>query len=71
MKAGKRIKIFQKVGYYEGWEEYQNLPRGWLLVIMKARKRIKIFQKVGYYEGREDCQPKNFLDPILLGLKFL
>ena len=31
MKAGKRIKIFQKVGYYEGWEDDQNLPKGWLL----------------------------------------
>ena len=38
---------------------------------MKAGKMIKIFQKVGYYEGREDYQPKIFLDPILLGLKFL
>ena len=26
MKADKIIKIFQKVGYYEGWEDYQNLP---------------------------------------------
>ena len=31
MKARKIIKIFQKVGYYEGWEEDQNLPKGWLL----------------------------------------
>ena len=31
MKAGKMIKIFQKVGYYEDWEEDQNLPKGWLL----------------------------------------
>ena len=31
MKAGKMIKIFQKVGYYEGWEDYLNLPKGWLL----------------------------------------
>ena len=31
MKAGKIIKIFQKVGYYEGWDYYQNLPKGWLL----------------------------------------
>ena len=30
MKARKIIKIFQKVGYYEGWEDYQNLPKGWL-----------------------------------------
>ena len=29
MKAGKIIKIFQKVGYYEGWQDDQNLPRGW------------------------------------------
>ena len=42
MKAGKMIKIFhkvgyyegwedkifQKVGYYEGWKDYQNLPKG-------------------------------------------
>ena len=25
MKAGKMIKIFQKVGYYKGWEDDQNL----------------------------------------------
>ena len=31
MKAGKIIKIFQKVGYYGGWENDQNLPKGWLL----------------------------------------
>ena len=31
MKAGKIIEIFQKVGYYEGWDYYQNLPKGWLL----------------------------------------
>ena len=31
MKAGKIIKIFQKVGYYEGWQDDQNLPKGWLL----------------------------------------
>ena len=31
MKAGKIIEIFQKVGYYEGREEDQNLPKGWLL----------------------------------------
>ena len=31
MKAGKIIKIFQKVGYFEGPEDYQNLPKGWLL----------------------------------------
>ena len=30
MKAGKIIKILQKVGYYEGWEDDQNLPKGWL-----------------------------------------
>ena len=30
MKAEKMIKIFQKAGYYEGWEDYQNLPKGWL-----------------------------------------
>ena len=29
MKAGKMIKIFHKVGYYEGWQDDQNLPRGW------------------------------------------
>ena len=29
MKAGKMIKIFQKVGSYEGWEDDQNLPKGW------------------------------------------
>ena len=27
MKADKIIKIFQNVGYYEGWENYQNLPK--------------------------------------------
>ena len=26
MKAGKMIKIFKKVGYYEGWEDYQTRP---------------------------------------------
>ena len=31
MKDGKIFKIFQKVGNYEGWEEEQNLPKGWLL----------------------------------------
>ena len=31
MKAEKMIKIFQKVDYYEGWEDNQNLPKGWLL----------------------------------------
>ena len=31
MKAGKMIKIFQKVGYNEGWEDDQKLPEGWLL----------------------------------------
>ena len=31
MKARKIIKIFQKVGYYEGWEDDQNLPKGRLL----------------------------------------
>ena len=31
MKAAKIFKIFHKVGYYEGWEDYQNLPKGWLL----------------------------------------
>ena len=31
MKAGKMIKIFQEVGNYEGWEDDQNLPKGWLL----------------------------------------
>ena len=30
MKVGKIIKIFQKVGYFEGPEDYQNLPKGWL-----------------------------------------
>ena len=30
MKAGKIIKIFQKVGYHEGWEDDQNFPKGWL-----------------------------------------
>ena len=30
MKAGKIIKIFQKVGYFEGLEDYQN-QKGWLL----------------------------------------
>ena len=29
MKTGKIIKIFQKIGNYEGWEEDQNLPKGW------------------------------------------
>ena len=60
MRAGYMIKIFQKVGNYEDWEDYQNHPNGWKLlrlgrlsksskrlVIMKARKRIKFFQKVG------------------------
>ena len=64
MKDGKIIKIFQKVDYFEGWKDYQNLPKGWLLyrlgrlsksskrlVIMKAGKIIKIFQKVGYWEA--------------------
>ena len=31
MKAEKIIKIFQKIGYYEGWEDDQNLPKDWLL----------------------------------------
>ena len=31
MKDGKIIKIFQKVVYFEGWGEDQNLPKGWLL----------------------------------------
>ena len=31
MKSGKIIKIFQKVGNYEDWEDYQNLPKGWKL----------------------------------------
>ena len=31
MKAEKMIEIFQNVGYYEGREDYQNLPKGWLL----------------------------------------
>ena len=31
MKVGKIIKIFQKVGYHEGWEDDQNLAKGWLL----------------------------------------
>ena len=31
MKAGYMIKIFRKVGNYEDWEDYQNLPKGWLL----------------------------------------
>ena len=31
MKAGKIVKIFQKVGYYEGWEDDENLPKGWSL----------------------------------------
>ena len=30
-KPWKIIKIFQKVGYYEDWEAYQNLPKGWKL----------------------------------------
>ena len=29
MKAGKMFKLFQKVGNYEGWEDDQNLPKGW------------------------------------------
>ena len=29
MQAGKRVKIFQKFGSYEGWEDDQNLPKGW------------------------------------------
>ena len=29
MKSGKIIKIFQKVGNYEDWEDDQNLPKGW------------------------------------------
>ena len=45
MKDGKIIKIFKKIGYYEGWVEDQNLPKR--LFIMKTGKRIKIFQKVG------------------------
>ena len=61
MKVGKIIQIFQKVGYYEGWEDDQNLPKR--LVIMKTGKRIKIFQKVGYYEGWKNDQnlPKGWL----------
>ena len=31
INAGIIIKIFQKVGYYERWEDDQNLPKGWLL----------------------------------------
>ena len=31
MNGVKMIKIFEKVGYYEGWEDDQNLPKGWLL----------------------------------------
>ena len=31
MKTGKIVKIFQKIGNYEGWEDDQNLPKGWLL----------------------------------------
>ena len=31
MKDWKIIKIFQKVGYYKGWKDDQNLPKGWLL----------------------------------------
>ena len=42
------IKIFQKVGNYEDWEGYQNLPKGW---IMKAGYMIKIFRKEENYEG--------------------
>ena len=49
MKAGYMIKIFQKVGNYEDWEDYQKGSKR--LVIMKAGKMIKIFQKVGNYEG--------------------
>ena len=29
MKAGKMIKIFQKVGNHEGGIDDQNLPKGW------------------------------------------
>ena len=31
MRDGKITKIFQKVDYYEGYEDDQNLPKGWLL----------------------------------------
>ena len=31
MKTGKIVKIFQKIGNYEGWEDDQNLPKGWKL----------------------------------------
>ena len=31
VRAGKMIKIFQKVGNYEGWVYDQNLPKGWKL----------------------------------------
>ena len=31
MKPGKIIKIFQKIGNYEGWVYDQNLPKGWKL----------------------------------------
>ena len=31
MKSGKVIKIFQKVGNYEDWEDYQNHQKGWKL----------------------------------------
>ena len=27
MKVGYMIKIFRKVGNYEDWEDYQNLPK--------------------------------------------
>ena len=30
MKDGKIIKIFPKVGYYEGWED-KIFQKGWLL----------------------------------------
>ena len=61
MKAGKIIKIFQKVGYYEGWEDDQKSSKR--LIIIKAGKMIKIFQKVDYFEDREDYQnlPKGWL----------
>ena len=31
MRAGYMIKIFQKVGIYEDWDDYQNPPKGWKL----------------------------------------
>ena len=61
------ITIIQKVSIYEGWEDDQNLPKGYYLcrlergskssknlVVMKAGRMIKIFQKAGRFEGWED-----------------